>query len=357
MISIPDLDFRLKSDDHPISSIDCELSIQIKATSSQQDIKSISYVCILGSETYTNKIDNDILDSISTHFDLDIEDEIWNSESVMDINLAIQLDRLLATLTPEEINSVASPYTTIWNVDYPNNEEDLRQAFVNVFLAECSLYLVVCDLLWTHNAWNIFPFNWELPFEDLDSRIMSSSSIKYMYHAISTCAVVSAGITRPISWLIESFNNSFGVDYIEGEELSLTDLSKEMTIEVSKYNTTQASLQRDEMKKYVEKIVSDINTEYIEKQQYILDKLSEIQQSQIGILDKVNGLESVLNTHSSRLDTLEREVGDLSTTTRDLQSNGKDEDKPSAMLELTADVQQLTERIIVLESHLRSKKK
>lgn len=342
MICIPDLTFTLKSEDHPVAPLDCELTITIKPTTSNQDVMSISYLCIAGEDTYIGNIDTDILEAMSTHLDLDIENEIWNTESLMDINLALQIDRLITTLTPEEINSVASPYTSIWNKEYPKTEEEMRQAFVDVFLAESGLYLTICDLLWTHNAWQIFPFSWELPFEDLDSSILSENAMNYMKLAISACAVISAGISRPISWLIESFCNSFSVDYIEGEELCTTALAMEVTTQVSKYNTAQASIQRQEMENYVNVQMSQIRLEYIEKQQYILQTLTEIHTEQASLVERIAALDM-----SSRLDTLEREVSDLSGIA---QGSVCTEDNPSLLLELSADLQQLTERICVLES-------
>ena len=372
MIQIPDLSFQLDSDDYPVAPLDCQLSIRIQPTSSNQDVNSISYLCVVGEDTYTGKIDPDILEAISTHFDLDIEDELWNTDSLTDINLAIQLDRLIATLEPDEITSIASPYTTIWNVEYPKTDEEVRQAFVNVFLAECSLYLVIWDLLCTHNAWQIFPFSWELPLDDPNETVLTGSVINYMNHAISACSVISAGISRPIAWMIESFNNSFSVDYIEGEEIPLVSLSMQVTMAISKYNTTQAGIQRQQMEAYVNSQIAEINKEYIEKQQYILQTLTEIHQELAGLTDRVASLESISGSHSGRLDTLEREVTDLavnvqgsslmvdsieieSNDSQDTRDVSKEEDKnidsnPGPVLELVSDVEELTERIRVLES-------
>lgn len=209
------------------------LIINIKSDTRQTDIQSISYVFepVLG-QTFTYSIDDDTINSISTHIDDDKSELVWNEEGGFYITLYHQLNNIIKKWSTSDVTKVASLYSAI-NQNEFEEYIDPHQKFINVFLTQVSFYLVYCDLLYKGLLWTSLPLTFKLPFYDMTSKILSRSAMQYFRYPIESFKIMGSPFILQLEWILIGFFNIWEDMYINGDDIDLTYMVHDLTLKTS----------------------------------------------------------------------------------------------------------------------------
>lgn len=208
MVKISDIETRLLGHQWKDGILDIypQLDLKIRATSNGADICHISYKYNDGVSIITDSLDISLLEAIAKN--------MKNSDS--------SLLRSLNDVDFADKEDICRSHSHIFGLS-ALNVLSIDQIFINIFLIQIAIYLIICKLLYDNVLWRSLPLYFELPFDIMDSRMLTSQAMSYMKYPISASRVLGSPFVQEISCLLIGLINIWAMSYEDGEILEIND--------------------------------------------------------------------------------------------------------------------------------------
>lgn len=228
-LSIRDFDLFLSGSEWCQKMVYPQLHITIRASSDNQDIANIRWEFHDGISYRSGIFDDAIIDALSVNMKCDVSDFLWEIGDADQVSLASRLTKIYHETEIPVRDAICSVWPTITNRDViDSRDHDPKRWFVDVFLAQSSLYLVYMTLLYEHYVWTTLPINFPLPHTYFDQRVLTRDVLLYMRTPLRACRVLGNVFMRELEWLLSGFLNFWVEVYISGDMLDTVKLQVEL---------------------------------------------------------------------------------------------------------------------------------
>jgi len=243
MLAIRGLEINLSGDQWSQTSDLPSLQIKIKPTKNGKDICSIGYLFNDGRGPVKANLDEDLIECITTQMTgIDTADTEWEAGSSTSgaVELLDNLQVLLQDIPDEDIYTMTASYGTIFPSDsMVTAGVDTRQLFIDTFISQVSIYLVICHLLYEDKLWSLLPVTFELPFDTMDGRMLTENAMKFMRFPLRALKIMGGPFVRELEWLLVSFFNGWTDNYTEGDIIQTNEMVLSLLTSISEATLSQ----------------------------------------------------------------------------------------------------------------------
>lgn len=275
------------------------LEIKVKASTTGQDVASIRYGFQNDKSYYQFHISDDVINSILTQLNDDKSELVWDEINPDHISLLHNLEKIMREMSPLDVNSMANVYPQIFKMDVITSP-NYSQWFIDVFLAQVSVYLATTDLIYRGILQHNFPMHFDMPFEQMDGRILTKYAMDYLRCPLRSLKILGSSFVRELEWIIIGFFNGWSDMYVPGQYVDTQRLTYELT-----HSMAEAVL--DEIDTRTTKL-EQIMTVAAQQHSQVAEQLGQFRYHMKTALEQIN---EVFSTISADMSDIRQELAQL----------------------------------------------